>query len=241
MHKANRASHIRQYCGQLRALRPAPPPDRKLGPPPLHGVLASSAPAPPRHPPRPTSGPRAHELRRRDGAESAGAGARAARGGHVCGRRVPSICAGRRRKKKESARRRGRARCEDGWGRGAGRWWIGRLGRWGCVSGVRKWLEGQVGKARDSSYELSNITVFDPEERREGQGGWTVDLMVFSQPADMTSCPVNFSVISVNGGDIAVILTWQRGVLSVEGESEDDRAGRVCKRLENDMANLVGF
>lgn len=40
---------------------------------------------------------------------------------------------------------------------------------------------------------------------------------------------------------MAVTLTWQRGVLSVEGESEDDWTGRVCKRLENDMVNLVGF
>ncbi|KAK7701429.1 Alcohol acetyltransferase [Botryosphaeria dothidea] len=105
----------------------------------------------------------------------------------------------------------------------------------------RGWLEGMMGKTRDSSYEISNILVFDPEEgeqRRGGGGGWGIDGMVFSQPANATGSPVNFNVVTTKGGDMVVSLTWQKGVLGVE-QDEDEWAKRVCEHLERDMEALA--
>lgn len=103
---------------------------------------------------------------------------------------------------------------------------------------MRPWLEGQIGKERDSSYEISNLMVFDPEVKGKKVGeaaeGWKIDGVVFSQPANATGSPVNFNVVTMKGGDMVVALTWQRGVLGV-GEDEDGWARRVCEGVEEGL------
>lgn len=92
------------------------------------------------------------------------------------------------------------------------------------VSDIRSWLTGKLGKSRDYSYELSNIMAFDPEvgaqqkSAAQGEKGWEVGNLYFSQPANVVGSPLSFSVVSRKGGDLAICLSWQVGVLGVEDE-----------------------
>ncbi|EKG20593.1 Alcohol acetyltransferase [Macrophomina phaseolina MS6] len=112
------------------------------------------------------------------------------------------------------------------------------------VTNYRGYLQKKIGAVRDCSYGISNIMAFDPEEGRNGKReghGWTVDQMVFSQPADAIGCPVWFNVASVKGGDMVVTLTWQRSALGIEGGDEDAWARHICSRLERGMRSLAGM
>ncbi|KAL0254275.1 Alcohol acetyltransferase [Diplodia seriata] len=104
----------------------------------------------------------------------------------------------------------------------------------------RGWLEGQVGGRREASYEVSNLMAFKPEGEGEGEGGWGLGRMVFSQPANATGAAVNFNIVTREGGDMVVALTWQRGVLGVDGGDEDGWAKGVCEGLERGMRALSG-
>ncbi|KAL5360792.1 hypothetical protein BJX96DRAFT_175630 [Aspergillus floccosus] len=86
----------------------------------------------------------------------------------------------------------------------------------------RPWFLGQVGRRRDASYEISNLGVFDPslaspaavvpvpsQDRKD----WTVEQVVFSQPANVTAAPLNFQVVTMKDADMVLTLNWQVGVL----------------------------
>ncbi|GME26897.1 alcohol acetyltransferase [Neofusicoccum parvum] len=108
------------------------------------------------------------------------------------------------------------------------------IGLLAYLRSFRPWLEGQVGRVREASYEISNVMAFEAG----AGGGWDVDGVVFSQPANATGCPVCFSVVSMKGGDLVVALTWQEGVLGVDGD-EDAWARGVCGALEESMKALA--
>ncbi|KAB2574506.1 hypothetical protein DBV05_g6891 [Lasiodiplodia theobromae] len=111
------------------------------------------------------------------------------------------------------------------------------------LTNFRQWLEGQVGKPREGSYEISNIMAFDPAEGGEKEAkeskGWEVERMLFSQPANATGSAVSFNIVTRKNGDMVVTLTWQKGVLGVEGDEEVWAKG-VCASLERGMRALSG-
>ncbi|KAL1637002.1 Alcohol acetyltransferase [Diplodia intermedia] len=109
------------------------------------------------------------------------------------------------------------------------------------LRGFRTWLEGGVAVGREASYEVSNLMAFGPTEPEgEGDGGWGLGRVVFSQPANATGAAVNFNVVTREGGELVVALTWQRGVLGVEGGDEEAWAEGVCEGLERGMRALAG-
>lgn len=94
------------------------------------------------------------------------------------------------------------------------------------VNDFRTWYLDKLGKPRDSSYEISNLTIFDPSspnsltnasERGEGSS-WDIERIVFSQPAIATGCPLTFQVATKKGGDMVITLNWQLGILDVPDE-----------------------
>jgi hypothetical protein len=79
------------------------------------------------------------------------------------------------------------------------------------------WTKGQIGKRRECSYEVSNIMSFNPgpfvpEER------WSIESMIFSQPANVSSGCLNFNVVSRHQGDLTIVISWQAGALDVQDE-----------------------
>ncbi|OCL10492.1 hypothetical protein AOQ84DRAFT_362362 [Glonium stellatum] len=89
----------------------------------------------------------------------------------------------------------------------------------------RMWLVNQLGKQRDTSYELTNILVFDPLDGAEASspgpsaGNWELGRTMISQPANALGSPISFNVATRKGSDMVITLTWQTGVLDLENES----------------------
>ncbi|RDW65779.1 uncharacterized protein DSM5745_09518 [Aspergillus mulundensis] len=114
----------------------------------------------------------------------------------------------------------------------------------------RPWFLEKLGKRRDSSYEISNAVVFDPSpghkstsvesnnRKEEVKMDWNIERMVMSQPANVTGCPLSFSVVTRKGGDMALTLNWQVGVLGIE--DEDGFAEDVLKRIDGLLAGIAG-
>lgn len=105
------------------------------------------------------------------------------------------------------------------------------------LSNVRAWLQGNIGKLRDSSYELSNLLSFDPGVT-VGEKGWNVEKMVFSQPANATGGCVAFNLVTRRGGDMVLVLSWQRGILDVPDEKAF--AAAVCGVIGELLQEIAG-
>lgn len=105
------------------------------------------------------------------------------------------------------------------------------------LSNMRAYFEGNIGKLRDSSYEFSNLLSFDPGVVVDAKG-WDVEKMVFSQPANATGSCVAFNVVSRKGGDMVLVLSWQKGVLDVPDEKEF--AAAVCRVVGEMLHEIAG-
>ena len=95
------------------------------------------------------------------------------------------------------------------------------------INNFRAWYLNKLGGNRNSSYEISNLVNFDPSLRdftnvakasQQDQMVWDIERMIFSQPANVTNCPLNFQIVTRKGGDMVITLNWQLGVLGVVDE-----------------------
>ncbi|KAH6689809.1 hypothetical protein F5X68DRAFT_204292 [Plectosphaerella plurivora] len=107
------------------------------------------------------------------------------------------------------------------------------------VSSVRKWLADKVGSERGSSFEMSNIGLFDPD--RDGgaaSGGARIVKAIFAQPGHVTSSAIAFNIITLKGGALAYTVTWQVGALGIPEDEEEAFITRVCDGIDADFAAL---
>ncbi|KAH7361593.1 hypothetical protein B0T11DRAFT_327758 [Plectosphaerella cucumerina] len=107
------------------------------------------------------------------------------------------------------------------------------------ASSVRQWLAGKVGSERGSSFELSNIGLFDPD--RDGgaaPGGPRIVKAMFAQPGHVTSSAIAFNVLCLKGGVLAYTATWQVGALGIPAEDEEAFVTKVCDGIDADFAAL---
>jgi hypothetical protein len=111
----------------------------------------------------------------------------------------------------------------------------------------RPWFLEKLGEARDSSYEISNAVVFDPSPKdntsvsgveSDGKGTWDIERMVFSQPANVTNCPLSFSVVTRKDGEMIMTLNWQVGVLGVA--DENGLAKDILGRIDGYLTEIAG-
>lgn len=111
------------------------------------------------------------------------------------------------------------------------------------LSNFRAWFLSHLGKKRDSSYEISNIGVFDPtlsninDMATTTSQPWTIERTVFSQPANVLASPLNFQVVSMKGGDMVITLNWQVGVTGVS--DEDAFAKAVLGHINNGLEEIA--
>lgn len=122
----------------------------------------------------------------------------------------------------------------------------------------RPWTLGQIGKRREVSYEISNLTVFDPVPREQpsqpSKSTIQIEKTIFSQPANASGACLNFNLVTTKGGPLVMTVTWQLGVLSLDQEwdlgPEMKEAGHVkfqegyhvrevCSRIENYFDELA--
>jgi hypothetical protein len=95
------------------------------------------------------------------------------------------------------------------------------------LSKIEEFFWSRVGKERSWSFEVSNVGLVDGG--LYGDGIAKLGRLVFSQSANVAEAPYVFSMASVNGGDMAIALTWQEGVL------EEAKAKQVMEALESEL------
>lgn len=103
----------------------------------------------------------------------------------------------------------------------------------------RSWTLGQIGRKRESSYEISNLVVFDPVLRPTEKPKVSIEKTFFAQPAAAVGPCLNFNLVTTKGGPLVMTATWQEGVLEI-GNVEQEAAfvRRVCSRVEEDIGVL---
>lgn len=115
------------------------------------------------------------------------------------------------------------------------------LGLLRYVPSISKWTAAKIGKSRDSSYEVSNLGAFDgtPSQEDAGRGQYKITKMVFSRPANPTSAPITFSVVSIKGGSMVISIAWQPGALGIPLESEFVFVDGIKSFLQEDLMKLA--
>lgn len=105
------------------------------------------------------------------------------------------------------------------------------------VSDIRGWTLSKIGERRDCSYELSNLTTFQPS----GPGHkCTVVEMLFCQPANVMGPPLSFNVVSVAKAPLTIAVSWQIGALDLGADEEEERfVNSVCQKIELAVEHLV--
>lgn len=96
------------------------------------------------------------------------------------------------------------------------------------IPNVVKFLEGRPGQSRGKSFEISNLGVVDfgREEVEGGEESVGCERVVFGQSANVMGAAYSFSVATVKGGELNVLLSWQKGVV------EERIANAVMVELE---------
>jgi len=95
------------------------------------------------------------------------------------------------------------------------------------LNNMEEFFWSKVGKDRSWSFEVSNVGLVDGGSHGDGIVRFT--RLVFSQSANVAEAPYVFSTASVKGGDMAIALSWQEGVL------EEAKAKKVMEDLENEL------
>ncbi|KAI1825998.1 hypothetical protein F4861DRAFT_499799 [Xylaria intraflava] len=99
----------------------------------------------------------------------------------------------------------------------------------GLVGDWHEFFRSKFGKARDGSWELSNLgrlsavdagSYDNPElgnGMEEGKDGlWFIDRAVFTQGANATGAAFNVNVSGVAGRDVCATISWQDGIVNAD-------------------------
>ncbi|CAG8934358.1 unnamed protein product [Penicillium salamii] len=103
---------------------------------------------------------------------------------------------------------------------------------------IRNWTLGKIGKKRDCSYELSNLLAFNDNDGDECHD-IKIEKMLFTRPANPISAPLEFNVVSVKGGNLICIVSWQEGALDVPLEEESTLVDRILGSVQADFEALT--
>jgi hypothetical protein len=101
----------------------------------------------------------------------------------------------------------------------------------------RGFLLKKVGKARDASFEVSNLGLVDLDDIARLESGKETKVrcerLLFSQSANVTGTAYVFSIVTLKNREMGIACSWQEGILN-----ESEVAG-VMSRIEKDMGDLV--
>ncbi|CAG8065770.1 unnamed protein product [Penicillium olsonii] len=102
---------------------------------------------------------------------------------------------------------------------------------------IRNWTLSKIGKKRDCSYELSNLLAFDDRDG-DASHGIKIEKMMFTRPANPISAPLEFNVVSVKGGSLMCIVSWQAGALDIPVEDEMPLVDEILRSVRADFEAL---
>jgi hypothetical protein len=93
------------------------------------------------------------------------------------------------------------------------------------------WLRSRIGQERLESFEVSNIGVMDGGLDHQSNVA-KVKRILFSQSSNVMGPAYVFNIATVKGGDLAIALTWQDGILN------DEVAENVLVGLDTELRGL---
>ncbi|KAK5937195.1 Alcohol acetyltransferase [Knufia obscura] len=108
------------------------------------------------------------------------------------------------------------------------------------VSNFDSWMEGQVGEARDASWQMSNLMSFDGKPK-DGEGIVEVEKMFFCQPGHAVGEPLDFNTISTKGGDLVICSGWQIGAIGVEWDANTSAEAAERDLVRNVLRDLKRY
>ncbi|MCJ1397463.1 hypothetical protein MMC11_000656 [Xylographa trunciseda] len=80
------------------------------------------------------------------------------------------------------------------------------------VSDHVKYYQKKIGRAREATWELSNLGVFKTTQGME-PGNWRLEDMTFTQGAQPVGSAFAVNCVSVQGGPLTIAITWQDSVV----------------------------
>lgn len=89
----------------------------------------------------------------------------------------------------------------------------------------KRWLD-KLGKARDATWDLSNIGTIRGHSL-DGDGPWSIRRSLFTQPVLVAGAAVGVNVAGIDGGPVNLVLSWQETVVEevvVSGMAKDLQA-----------------
>ena len=82
------------------------------------------------------------------------------------------------------------------------------------VPDFHEFFREKLGKSRNATYEVSNISVFqNPKIDSHDEEKWSVSRLLFTQAGSVVGNALSFNVASVKDGMLTVSLTWQDGAV----------------------------
>ena len=101
------------------------------------------------------------------------------------------------------------------------------------ITDFQAFFRSKLGKPRASSFEVSNLGVFDDHSGGNQDENKTCRIirLLFSQSGSVVGNAISFNVANVKNGPLTVSLTWQDG--AVETSQAEQLLGRIKRTLEN--------
>jgi hypothetical protein len=105
---------------------------------------------------------------------------------------------------------------------------------------IRNWTISSAGKPRDSSFDVSNIGIFESHDNTSSSFDADVKInkMVFAQPGHVDNSPLAFNLVTVKGGSLLYTVTWLTGSLDIGQANEEDFVNNICSSIQGDLEAL---
>lgn len=94
------------------------------------------------------------------------------------------------------------------------------IGLLSWISDLDSWMKDQIGKPRDSSWQLSNLMTFEGRAEQSIDDPMVIEKMFFCQPAAAAGSPLDFNTVSLAGGDLVICVGWQIGAIGLATKLE---------------------
>jgi hypothetical protein len=79
------------------------------------------------------------------------------------------------------------------------------------VSDHREYYRKKLGHKRETTFDVSNLGVFDLKATSEGD--WLVERSIFTQGAAIVGAAINLNIASVRDGPMTITFSWQEHIL----------------------------
>ncbi|KAL3425355.1 hypothetical protein PVAG01_02146 [Phlyctema vagabunda] len=103
------------------------------------------------------------------------------------------------------------------------------IGLLSYVSDMHKYFVSKLGKAREGTFEVSNINSFNNSSK---DGKWIIERLLFTQCGMVAGNAMSFNVASVIGGPLTISATWQDGIV------EESLVEAVIQDLERNLLRI---